>query len=219
MARWSIPTRELAGFAIAALSCAPGTSLGQCTSDALASARVYTLQQCLPPCACVTAPETGPLTGTLTVCFDHTGGTTQFYNVTADLTGTPTIGPSAHLIGTGVFTFGPSMQQLTLDLSSNGASALHYDSGFVPIGSLGLPSIALTVQTAALGCSRTTLAISAAPPCLADFNADGHVTVQDIFDFLAAWFAGSPRADFNGTHGVTVQDIFDFLAAWFAGCP
>jgi hypothetical protein len=41
--------------------------------------------------------------------------------------------------------------------------------------------------------------------------------VQDIFDFLNAWFAGSVAADFNGG-GLAVQDIFDFLSAWFAGC-
>jgi hypothetical protein len=54
--------------------------------------------------------------------------------------------------------------------------------------------------------------------CAADFNADGAVNVQDIFDFLSSWFAGDPLADFNGAHGLNVQDIFDFLAQWFAGC-
>ncbi len=57
-----------------------------------------------------------------------------------------------------------------------------------------------------------------APPCPADFNGAGGLTVQDIFDFLAAWFAGNPSADFNHQNGLGVQDIFDFLAAWFAGC-
>ena len=57
-----------------------------------------------------------------------------------------------------------------------------------------------------------------APCCRADFNRSGAVSVQDIFDFLAAYFAGNPRADFNGSGAVTVQDIFDFLAAYFAGC-
>ncbi len=56
-------------------------------------------------------------------------------------------------------------------------------------------------------------------PCPADFNGTGGLTVQDIFDFLSAWFAGTASADFNGTGGITVQDIFDFLGAWFAGCP
>ena len=55
--------------------------------------------------------------------------------------------------------------------------------------------------------------------CPADYNGDGALNVQDIFDFLAGWFAGSPNADFNGAAGLGVQDIFDFLAAWFAGCP
>jgi hypothetical protein len=54
--------------------------------------------------------------------------------------------------------------------------------------------------------------------CGADYNGDGSVTVQDIFDFLSGWFAGTSAADFNGTAGITVQDIFDFLSAWFAGC-
>jgi hypothetical protein len=58
-------------------------------------------------------------------------------------------------------------------------------------------------------------AVSVCPP---DFNGSGAVNVQDIFDFLAAWFAASPSADFNGQNGLTVQDIFDFLAAWFVGC-
>lgn len=58
------------------------------------------------------------------------------------------------------------------------------------------------------------------PCCTADFNKVGGVTVQDIFDFLSAWFAASPYANTggNGTTGsLSVQNIFDFLSAWFAG--
>lgn len=55
--------------------------------------------------------------------------------------------------------------------------------------------------------------------CPADFNAVGGLTVQDVFDFLTAWFSNDPRADFNGVGGLTVQDVFDFLGAWFQGCP
>ncbi len=50
-----------------------------------------------------------------------------------------------------------------------------------------------------------------------DFNHDGVISVQDIFDFLAAWFGGSLAADFNTDGSLSVQDIFDFLGAWFAG--
>ncbi|HMN41388.1 MAG TPA: PQQ-dependent sugar dehydrogenase [Phycisphaerales bacterium] len=55
--------------------------------------------------------------------------------------------------------------------------------------------------------------------CAPDFDGVDGLSVQDIFAFLNAWFAGEPRADFNGVDGLSVQDIFDFLNAWFAGCP
>ncbi len=55
--------------------------------------------------------------------------------------------------------------------------------------------------------------------CPADFDDSGAVSIQDLFDFLSAYFATAPAADVNGANGVTVQDIFDFLAAYFAGCP
>lgn len=67
-------------------------------------------------------------------------------------------------------------------------------------------------------------------PCAANFNHTGGVTVQDLFDFLSAWFAGCTTAtasgpcqfgsaDFNDSRLVSVQDIFDFLGAWFAHDP
>ncbi len=51
----------------------------------------------------------------------------------------------------------------------------------------------------------------------ADINHDGQISVQDIFDYLNAWFAGDPAADFNGG-GLGVDDIFDYINAWFASC-
>ncbi len=54
--------------------------------------------------------------------------------------------------------------------------------------------------------------------CPGDFNNSGSVTVQDIFDFLAAYFGNEPAADVNGSGGVTVQDIFDYLTFYFAAC-
>jgi hypothetical protein len=55
--------------------------------------------------------------------------------------------------------------------------------------------------------------------CPADISCNGSVSVQDLFDFLTAYFSLDPRADFNGQGGISVEDIFDFLAAYFAGCP
>ena len=54
--------------------------------------------------------------------------------------------------------------------------------------------------------------------CGADYNNNGTIEVQDIFDFLDAWFQQVPASDFNHDGFKNVQDIFDFLSAWFAGC-
>jgi hypothetical protein len=64
--------------------------------------------------------------------------------------------------------------------------------------------------------------------CPANVNGQGGVSVQDIFDFLAAYFAGCTgqagppcngiNADFNGSGTVSVGDIFSFLAAYFTPC-
>ena len=57
------------------------------------------------------------------------------------------------------------------------------------------------------------------PPCSADFNGDGNVSVTDIFDYLAAYFNTSASADFDHNGSVTVTDIFNFLAVYFIPCP
>lgn len=57
------------------------------------------------------------------------------------------------------------------------------------------------------------------PVCPPDINGNGIVSLQDLFDFLAAYFSNNPQADINGSASISVQDIFDYLAAYFAGCP
>jgi hypothetical protein len=52
--------------------------------------------------------------------------------------------------------------------------------------------------------------------CPADFNCSGSVSVQDIFDFLTAYFTADLRADIDDNGSVGIQDIFDFLAGYFA---
>jgi hypothetical protein len=54
--------------------------------------------------------------------------------------------------------------------------------------------------------------------CPADFDCSGVLGVQDIFDFLAGFFGGDPRADMNASSTISTQDIFDFLATYFGGC-
>ena len=73
------------------------------------------------------------------------------------------------------------------------------------------------VGSGTFGASSEAWIVTLPAPCPADFNHSNSLSVQDIFDFLAAWFSGFSTADFNG-NGLSVQDIFDFLGAWFAGC-
>ncbi|MCC6322231.1 MAG: delta-60 repeat domain-containing protein [Phycisphaerales bacterium] len=71
------------------------------------------------------------------------------------------------------------------------------------------------------GCSSAIsleVTLSFAPECPADFNGSGEVSVQDIFDFLEAYFGSNPDADVNDSGDITVQDIFDYLALYFTGC-
>ena len=97
------------------------------------------------------------------------------------------------------------------------------------IAGAGTPAMTISgvssVDTARTYRVVATSACGAAPSntasintCAADFNCSGAVTLQDLFGFLAVWFASDLHADFNNSMTVTVQDIFDFLAAYFAGC-
>ena len=52
--------------------------------------------------------------------------------------------------------------------------------------------------------------------CRCDWNQNGTIEVQDIFDFLGGWF--TLNGDFNADGTTTVQDIFDFLTCWFGNC-
>jgi hypothetical protein len=47
-----------------------------------------------------------------------------------------------------------------------------------------------------------------------DYNASGTQGVQDIFDFIASYFAGEAKADINNSGTLSVQDIFDYLALY-----
>jgi hypothetical protein len=60
--------------------------------------------------------------------------------------------------------------------------------------------------------------LSCTAECRVDFDADGHVTVQDFLWFLRHFAAADLRADINGDGTVTVTDFLGFLNLYSAGC-
>jgi hypothetical protein len=139
---------------------------------------------------------------------------------------------------------GPFTYQWQLQTAPNTWTTLGNDPGPLPCGGsasayaapLNSPTVTIGIHpcpgsptapqhfqiralvTNAGGCGSVTTNEATYTICPADFNCSGAISVQDIFDFLAAYFANQPAADVNANGSVSVQDIFDFLAAYFAGC-
>lgn len=43
--------------------------------------------------------------------------------------------------------------------------------------------------------------------------------ILGLLTYIEAFITGDPFADFDRSGSISVQDLFDFLNAWFAGCP
>ncbi len=149
--------------------------------------------------------------GSLTeiACFDR---------VPADLSTVPIIAGMTHVICIGALESGPggeSQIDITIpgDAPAEGACCLGA-SCFVT-----MPALCTGQYTmfAGLGTVCNPLPNNNGPCCRGNFNQTGGISVQDIFDFLSAYFASSTAADLSA-NGISVQDIFDFLSAYFAGC-
>jgi DNA-binding beta-propeller fold protein YncE len=111
---------------------------------------------------------------------------------------------------------------IALDLAGGviywGEDVFDADSGALIFGQIWKMNLDGTAQNLVVSGLGSVNDLVFVPSCVADFNHSGTVTIQDLFDFLAAWFAHAPSADINHSGTVTIQDLFDFLAAWFAGC-
>lgn len=57
------------------------------------------------------------------------------------------------------------------------------------------------------------------PPCPADLDGDGTLTVMDFLAFQMFFDAGDARADFDGDGAFTLFDFLEFQTAFAAGCP
>jgi len=201
-------------FATGALAARPGPDHWL---EQLDQATTYQIG-CFPPCLCPVATASG-VSGTFMLMLDVRGPLFDTYSVT-DVDWTVQLGGrDLHLTGDGTFRFGgevANMQNMDLDLSTDGGPVEHFNSGPV-LAEVRPPRIDVVVSINDMVCFDTVIHIVAAP-CAADFNGDGRLDSADFFDFVNAFFAGIPAADFNRDGVVNSQDFFDFLGAFFAGC-
>lgn len=54
--------------------------------------------------------------------------------------------------------------------------------------------------------------------CVADYNNQGGVSVDDLFSFINGWFTGHPAADVDNNRAVVIDDLFGYLNVYFVGC-
>ncbi len=81
----------------------------------------------------------------------------------------------------------------------------------------GQYTVAITTDCGALISDGARLG---APPCLADFNADGAVDPDDLSDYITCFFSipSCPRADVSGDGATDPDDLSDFITRFFGGC-
>lgn len=173
-----------------------------------------TLQQgCFNGCACWTSdPE--PLHGTFVVTPSLPDPVFNNFSISSVNLSAPRL--AANLQGSGLFQVGgdpAAAERLQLDLMLNDQPVQHWDSGVSPPRS-NSPAINQVVTIHNYQCYDTVLTIHASV-FKSDWNTDGVVNVQDIFDFVATWFSGNGDIDADGN--TDVLDVFQFIAEWFEG--
>lgn len=97
----------------------------------------------------------------------------------------------------------PDQVKLIIEASADDRGPPGWDPGF----GFGRVNAARALQLAADG---------GGGGCRADWNRDGIVSSQDVFDFFSDYFAGV--ADFNHDGSTGSEDFFGFIIAYFVGC-
>jgi hypothetical protein len=179
---------------------------------------------CFGLCACFLS-EREPMHGTFALRLENIGNVTDFYSISNVRWRVPRIAGQpidVRLTGAGQLlagqeSIGARHQHMTLDLSVQ-------TQGGEPVGStfrsefgertVPPPVIAIEVLNSTTGCPGIRLQVRASRYAT-DWNADGTSTLQDLFDYLAAYFAG--RGDYGGDGTSDIEDLFAFLGDWFGG--
>jgi hypothetical protein len=173
-------------IALAAIFAAPAAMLAAPAQAQVVDSTGYALASppsefewgCFGPCACPVLLR-GPLSGTFILKLSHTDPLYVYYDVldvrwkVADATSSITI------TGNGTYRRGgevAAQEQLTLDLSFNGAPSQHFDSGLRPLGAT-FPEINTRVSLHGEYCHDSVLAVDAKPVNVAIVDDGGATAV------------------------------------------
>lgn len=171
--------------------------------------------------------------GSVTVSADSLDGLASDYNIVMDRmdpgSGSPqplaawrtVTGQDAHSVGVSATQFGGLFRDFVAGDVRLAATSIARNAGSGGVGGMAAPMRdregRARPQESAFDIGAYEFPAEVAG-CRADFNGEEGVTLQDLFDYLAAFLQRDARADFNRNGLVSVQDLFDFLEAYFAGC-
>lgn len=213
-------TVAIAGCA-AALACA-SAARGQPTARAvlyrLAPRSTYQ-SGCFPPCLCPVLLS-ADLSGTFRLRLESVDPLFWHYSVSEVDWAAAFGGPAdRRLTGGGQYRIGGEVantNQMTLDLSTNGETPEHFDSGLVVTTAL-FPKIDVTVSINGAFCHDTVIHIVASPvrPA-ADLNGDNVVDSADLALLLGMWGTQDEVGDLNGDGVVDSADLAMMLGEWGA---
>lgn len=93
-----------------------------------------------------------------------------------------------------------------------------FTSNVPPSPSLGSATLGIFRPGTYPSIQASGLPLVATPACPSDFNASGATSVQDVFDFIEAYFDNREVADMNCNNTLSIQDLFEYLAVYFTPC-
>ena len=181
---------------------------------------------CVEPCLCPV--QIFPVVGTLTFHLSDSNVLFSTYDVEADLTVPGD--PPRSVKGAGTYKVGGEVaivQEMTLNLSTNGEPAELYQSGSVPGGGEFPEALEISVLSEQGVCFATGLAISAKPTGFVrgDSNSDGSIDLSDAIFILLALFGGdrdpscNDSADADDSGDLALTDGIFLLDALFRDSP
>lgn len=117
-----------------------------------------------------------------------------------------------HAVGVAALIIGAGIQDANGNGRINDEVRQHMIDTAIDLGSPGWDS------DFGYGLVNAEAALSVQPPCVADFDGDGELTVFDFLAFQTAFDLGDSRADISGDGVLNIFDFLEFQNLFVAGC-